>query len=256
MNTLILKFGGSILTDKSVPFSFYPENVTKLAQDLTDYLKTQSNTQCIIVHGAGSFAHPIVQEYQLHKHFAHPEAPLGLAKAEHGVRTLNTKVVDIFQALGLPLFALSVSSWYDETVHIPFDLLQSILDKDMIPTLYGDVSLLPGQDLSITSGDVLVAQTLAHYTAQGSIRLILVGDTAGVLDQDHQTINQLSKHTIITQPELFGEPKGIDVTGGMQQKLIELIDQAGSGDVVLTSLEGFSAALKGNYTKATRLIAE
>ena len=256
MNTLILKFGGSILTDKSVPFSFYPENVTKLAQDLSDYLKSHPDTQCIIVHGAGSFAHPLVKEYQLHKHFNHPEAPLGLAKTEQGVRTLNTKIVDIFQSSGLPLFALSVSSWYDDTLRIPFDLIQSVLDKDMIPTLYGDVSLLPGRDLSITSGDVLVAQTLAYSAARNSTRLILVGDTAGVLNSNNQTINQLSKNTIITQPELFGEPKGIDVTGGMRQKLIELIDQVGSGDVILTSLEGFSEALNGDYTNATQLIAE
>ncbi len=256
MNTLILKFGGSVITDKSVPFLFCADAANQLAHDLSDYRKDNPDTQCIVVHGAGSFAHPLVKEYQLHQHFDHPQAPLGLAKTEHGVRTLNTKLVDIFHQYDLPLFALSVSSWYQKNMLIPFELIQSILDKDMIPTLYGDVSLLPDQELSITSGDVLVAQTLAHYSQLTTTRLIMVGDTPGVLDQKNQTISHLSKQNIYDQPELFGESKGIDVTGGMRQKLIELIDLSHNGDIVLTNGQHFSDVLHSNYTQATQLILE
>jgi isopentenyl phosphate kinase len=62
--TTIIKFGGSILTDKSKTSTLNPKfNVESVADKLVNY--TKHSLPLVLIHGAGSFGHPQASEHGL-----------------------------------------------------------------------------------------------------------------------------------------------------------------------------------------------
>ena len=51
----ILKLGGSVITHKDEYFSPHNENIERLAEEI----KKSSSKSLVIIHGAGSFGHPV-----------------------------------------------------------------------------------------------------------------------------------------------------------------------------------------------------
>ncbi|KXN71927.1 carbamate kinase-like protein [Conidiobolus coronatus NRRL 28638] len=63
-STTIIKFGGSILTDKSKTSTLNPKfSVKSVADKLVDY--TKHSQPLVLIHGAGSFGHPQASEHGL-----------------------------------------------------------------------------------------------------------------------------------------------------------------------------------------------
>ena len=60
----IVKLGGSVITDKNQPFSIRKIIISNLLTQIKN-----SEKKIIIVHGGGSFGHPLAKEYQIHKGF-------------------------------------------------------------------------------------------------------------------------------------------------------------------------------------------
>ena len=62
---IILKIGGSILTNKDATKSEIDEkNLSRIANEIKSSLDNESK-EIIIVHGAGSFGHPPAKEYKI-----------------------------------------------------------------------------------------------------------------------------------------------------------------------------------------------
>ena len=61
---IILKFGGSVITDKK---SEIPKVNHKVLDRICNILKDKERNM-IIVHGAGSYGHPIAKRYALVEH--------------------------------------------------------------------------------------------------------------------------------------------------------------------------------------------
>ena len=62
---IILKIGGSILTNKDATKSEIDEkNLSRIANEIKSSLDYESK-EIIIVHGAGSFGHPPAKEYKI-----------------------------------------------------------------------------------------------------------------------------------------------------------------------------------------------
>ena len=63
----ILKLGGSILSDKNIPYSIKWDNLERIAMEIKnalDYYKSQNkDIRLIVVHGGGSFGHPVAKKY-------------------------------------------------------------------------------------------------------------------------------------------------------------------------------------------------
>ena len=86
---ILLKFGGSVITDKySNVTSINNENLKKIGK-----LINFSESQVIIVHGAGSFGHPAAKKYKLSEGLIDGvQQDEGFGIARRKVRELN----DIF----------------------------------------------------------------------------------------------------------------------------------------------------------------
>ena len=58
---LIIKLGGSVITDKTKKQTFKKEVMGNLATQIK-----KADKQIIIVHGAGSFGHVLAKEFDIH----------------------------------------------------------------------------------------------------------------------------------------------------------------------------------------------
>jgi Predicted archaeal kinase len=60
---IVLKLGGSIITNKKEPFSFNRDVLLRIGNEL----KSSWPMPLIIIHGGGSFGHPIAEAYEIKK---------------------------------------------------------------------------------------------------------------------------------------------------------------------------------------------
>jgi len=78
---IILKLGGSLLTDKRRKFSFRFEVMKRVAQEIKE-----SGARLVVVHGGGSFGHPLAVEYKLAEGIVSEEQLRGVALTRAAMR--------------------------------------------------------------------------------------------------------------------------------------------------------------------------
>ncbi|MBR5954574.1 MAG: hypothetical protein IK021_04055 [Methanobrevibacter sp.] len=115
---IILKIGGSILTNKDSSESEVDvKSLKRIAFEIMSSLD-KSSKELIIVHGAGSFGHPPAKKYKIGEKFDKAEYPLkriGLCETQNAVKRLNMHVCEAFIQEGLPVVAIPASCFMTET---------------------------------------------------------------------------------------------------------------------------------------------
>ena len=96
MGLTVIKLGGSLLTDKSKPYTMRKEKFRKIAKELKENLD-----EIIIVHGVGSYGHPPVKEYKLYRGYTGKENLLKLSKTQSIVFELRLEFVRALQEEGI-----------------------------------------------------------------------------------------------------------------------------------------------------------
>ena len=85
---IILKIGGSILTNKDAPESEVDsDSLKRIAREIKSSLDNSSK-ELIIVHGAGSFGHPPAKKYKIGQSFDESEYPqkrIGFCEIQNAV---------------------------------------------------------------------------------------------------------------------------------------------------------------------------
>ncbi|MCK4779600.1 MAG: acetylglutamate kinase, partial [Candidatus Lokiarchaeota archaeon] len=83
---ILLKLGGSLLTDKDEPFSIREDVVKNVVKQIID-----ANEKLILIHGGGSFGHPLAREYSISKgiNSSIPNQILGLTKTHQSMIKFN-----------------------------------------------------------------------------------------------------------------------------------------------------------------------
>ena len=145
---IILKIGGSILTNKDAAESEIDEkNLSRIAKEIKSSLDNDSK-EIIIVHGAGSFGHPPAKEYKIGEPFdkdEYPQKRIGFSKTQNAVKRLNMLICDEFIKEDLPVVAVPASSFMVATnkriTEGDLDSFKRYLNKGFIPVIYGDVVL-------------------------------------------------------------------------------------------------------------------
>ena len=59
---VFLKLGGSLITDKTQPYTVRPDKLADLAAQINRSLQTQPSLRLILGHGSGSFGHTAAKE--------------------------------------------------------------------------------------------------------------------------------------------------------------------------------------------------
>jgi isopentenyl phosphate kinase len=253
----ILKLGGSVITHKDGYFSANHDLIKNLAFEIAES-KVKS---LIIVHGAGSFGHPLAKQYSISDGLKYPEQLTGFSKTHQSMILLNRIIVDALLNENIPAFSVCPSSFLltsgKRLLKIDLRIIKQLLDIGLIPVMYGDAVLDTRQGIAILSGDQLVTRLAIEF---GAKRIIFGSDVDGIftsnpkIDGDAQLIEKLSISNVTAK---IGDAINTDVTGGMLGKVSEAEDavRAGSQVIFLNACKKnrVNAALKGERVMGTIL---
>lgn len=247
-----LKIGGSVITDKSVPYKAKKDTLRKIAQALV-----LIKSPMIISHGVGSFAHTSAAKYGGKNGYT---SRLGIAKVARDAQEINRIVMDIFLEVGLPAISFSPRSFLltekGSVEKSLFDPLLEALKQGLIPVIHGDVIWDTVQKTTIYSGETslhLFTQYLRRHEYEVS-KIIQLCNVDGVLDEKNNVIPEITKQSWDKMKVYLQEMKVADVTGGMGHKIEEALQMTKYGieTVLLNGTNGdFSNFLSGKKVRGT-----
>jgi isopentenyl phosphate kinase len=222
---IILKIGGSVITDKSGELVARTEVMNRLAEET----QKAGIKNLIIVHGGGSFGHPTAQKYGIKEGLKHDTQKAGFAETHHVMTVLNGLVMDAFVWHNIPAFSIAPSccvvtengriKLFEDTV------LKTLLKMGFMPVLYGDAILDEKLGFTVLSGDQIVAYLARIF---GASKIVIGVDTDGLYDADPKVAKNAKLYPHLTSRELekvkskLGGSTAADVTGGMLGKIAEL----------------------------------
>jgi isopentenyl phosphate kinase len=225
-DTVILKLGGSVVTDKSADCAISRAQIGSIADSVASALASGKCGGILIVHGAGSCGHPEAKRYRLDVG-AEAGRTEGIAATHDAVSGLNHEVVAILRERGVP--AIGVHPLHlgvaenGRLIGLEYRHIEKMLMLGMVPVIHGDVVMDLARGACIVSGDQLVRH-LAAVLRVG--RVGLATDVPGVLDGG-RVVPAITPEIL---PGLqIGSSSHTDVTGGMRGKIAELLGLAEAG---------------------------
>ena len=233
---IILKIGGSILTNKDAEVSEVDaESLKRIALEIRSSLEN-SHKDLIIVHGAGSFGHPPAKKYRIGERFDRDEYPqkrIGFCEIQNAVKKLNMLICEAFIEEGLPVVAIPASAFMGASnkriTSGSLDAFKGYLAKGFIPVIYGDVVLDDELEFCVISGDQLIQYLAVNLRAD---TVILGTDVDGVYSKNPKTHDDavfFEKFTSLQDLDTLEGTTNVDVTGGMVGKIKELLYLADLG---------------------------
>jgi len=231
-NLIILKLGGSVITEKSKPFTVNYNNLNRLVKEISNALNS-SNFSLILIHGAGSFGHTTVAKYGIDKGIKTRKQVFGFAETQKVQEELNNIVVQTLQDQGLPAIPCQPSSHAimrsGKLSQIFLDSIKGFLEIGLIPVLYGVPAYDEDRGCSILSGDEIASHIAKKLEAK---RVIFGVDTDGILDYNNKLIEEITPEKFKKMKKYVKGSKATDVTGGMLGKLEKISILAGTGTEV------------------------
>ena len=262
MDLTILKLGGSVITKKNEPFICASKTIRRLAREIAE-----SNIKSlIIVHGGGSFGHPIAKEYSIKRGYKDSSQLYGLARTHLSMLELNHIVMTSLIEEGVPAFPIHPSSCFvTKAGRIDWLNINVVLDIQrlgLVPVLYGDISFDRKTGFTILSGDQIVSYLSIRL---GATRIVMGIDVDGLHTSNPKTdpnsrllrrVNLSKQRNSIKKLDVRSDI--VDVTGGMGGKLQELIPalRNGAEAILVNALrpKRVLKALKGEVVVGTVLL--
>jgi len=231
----LIKFGGSVITDKTKECCFKPEVVRRLAAEMK-----HANKEVILVHGAGSFGHILAKRYKLNDGYKEKKQLHGFALTHAMVQQLNSLILASLHdqgiaAVSIPPHAMMTLSDH-QPAHVEFSLFKEYLSSGFLPVTFGDVVLDGKLGFSICSGDLLMQLLAAEFKPE---KVVFVLDEDGLYSANPKTDPKASfmeKATLADLEKLSTRSDAhADVTKGMEGKLevIKKIAKEGIDTILL-----------------------
>jgi len=237
---IILKLGGSVISNKGKPFSFREDVVKNIAEEMAEFYPEK---KFLLVHGGGSYGHPLAKKYGIREGFSE-ERRVGFSRTHQAMIELNKKIVDIFLDKNLPAFSISPSSIFimndGEIMDACFKVIEEMLKKNFIPVLFGDVSLSYNKGMDILSGDQIISFLSEKLMPE---KVIFLMDVDGIYDKNPEEKD--ARLIDILEEEISFEGKAgiFDVTGGVKNKVEEAMKMK-------CPVYFINGMVRGNLTKA------
>ncbi|MDA4125188.1 MAG: isopentenyl phosphate kinase [Thaumarchaeota archaeon] len=225
------------MTDKSKPFSYRPDVVSALAEEIAS-----SGEDAVLVHGGGSFGHVVAKQSGLSSDAAGSSAA-GVSKTRAAMYELNALVCKTMVEYKLNPYAFSPFDAVARSGKAKFaQWLRGLLKAGMTPVTFGDVVPSPG-GFKVLSGDLMVLDLVRVLKPD---RCVFSLDVDGVYEENTRVIIPELTPSKIRKMQV---PTGDDATGGIRLKL-EVAARAASLGAKVCFVSGyrrneFSKALKG-----------
>ena len=227
----ILKLGGSVITEKEKPLTPNYKAIKRLSREI----KESNIKKLVIVHGGGSFGHPIAKKYDISSGLKNEKQLLGFSETHMAMVELNKIIIESLLGEGVPAVPISPLSFIinksGRIWKIDLEIIRRLLDMDFVPVLYGDTVLDTDLGFTILSGDQIASKLAIELKAE---RLIFGVDVDGIftgdpkLDPSAKLIENLKLGKIEKLNLDFGV-RGFDVTGGMHGKFMEAFEAVKCG---------------------------
>lgn len=262
---VLVKLGGSLITDKTLPGTVRREVLARLAREIAA-LASAPPPALLVGHGSGSFGHPVAERHRLDRPVADAEQLAGVAATQDQAARLHRLVVAEFLAAGARPFGWAPSTGLVARNGRPeapdVQTLVAALDLGLLPVVYGDVVVDRTRGAAILSTEQLFLALVEPLAAHGwRIELVVwLGETAGIWDAAGRVVPCLDRARAAALGGAVGGARGIDVTGGMTHRLetaLELADRGVESWIVDGREPGrLAAATRGEPGPGTLVCAD
>lgn len=224
---VIIKLGGSALTDKSRIYTPRKQVIHKAASQVESICKKRS---VVLIHGAGSFGHIPVKKYGLRFGFKNTHQLRGLAVTKAKLLEWETILDDILLEHDVPLLPFITSNFLVATdgriCSAELKPIRGCLQLGCVPCAGGDIVTDLTRGFCIISGDQLAAYLALKLNASS---LIFGVDVDGIFDSnpklnpDAQLLKKVSTTKALDLVQKATGEMSFDVTGGMAGKIREAV---------------------------------
>ncbi len=256
---VVVKLGGSAITDKSKPSTARLEVIHNAIKEVASY-----SGQLVLLHGGGSFAHPFVSEAALRNGFRQKSQLASISEIELNLDQL-TRIIGVGLLLQhrpfVPLAPMSFMTLRSGVVGRWFlSPVTAALGLGLIPLIHGDIVFDETRGCSIVSAD-RIASLLGEKI--GIPRVLFGCDVDGLYDGNPKTSSRAKLIVEVSRRNYSQVLKGLraskgDVTGGMRGKALEALRLAKHGCECyifnLTESPNLRNLLKGSTSIGTRFV--
>ena len=224
-NIIILKLGGSLLTDKNSPFSIREDVVRDSIRQIID-----AKEKIILIHGGGSFGHPLAKKYKIINGFnsSVPYQVLSLTETHHSMNNFNSFLIKNFLDMKYPALSIQASNIFvkdsQKILTSSMEIILTMLDIDILPILYGDIIFNKKGSFSIISGDQIILELCKKLDRYRISKVVFTMETDGI----YLNVDEGGEDCILATErysddlehlKLANLGQKIDDTGGIKGKL-------------------------------------
>lgn len=247
--TIFLKLGGSLITEKTGVEEVRNEVLWRLAEELKQTREAKPDLRLVLGHGSGSFGHVAGAKYGTRHGVKTKTEWKGFTEVSAAASRLNEYVIAALQAVGLPAISLRPSAsaiCQDGRISdMAIRPLELALNAGLLPVVFGDVAF------DLQRGGTIISTEEVMMVIADSLRpswFLLAGETAGVLNFEGDVVPLITEGNLSGLLPALGGSRGTDVTGGMAAKVQSMLDLVAAQREMQILI--FSGLVAGNLQKA------
>lgn len=205
---IIVKLGGSIITEKSSYKRFRKRTTGRIIKELAEIEEPMA-----IVHGGGSFGHIMAKEYNLPGKIT-DKSRIGASIIHKDMVDLNQMVTSMLLENGISAVSFPPSTYICGEKK-GYGTLEAFLEAGLTPVSFGDIYLKSREEIGIYSGDRIMLDLSERLKPR---RAIFISDVDGLYDKNpklHKDAKLL--RSVFDQADF--ESEVADVTGGIKGKI-------------------------------------
>ena len=255
---IVIKLGGAAITDKARLFVIKRNTIAATARVLANH------RDYLLVHGAGSFGHILVNKYNIIGPIRSDRQLIGYAKTKASLLKLESEVVSILAQNRIPAAPVAASSCLmadgGRIISQNFEIVASMLKLGLVPCIGGDLVQDISLGASVVSGDQIAVNLAMAFHAS---TIIFGTDVDGLfaadpkVDHKAKLISTLDITKLQEWAEKAGPANVPDATGGMRGKLTEILPAVRAGIKVmminLNNPQRLQRAIAGKPVKGTTI---
>ncbi len=226
-NLVLIKLGGSVITDKEKSMTLRADVLKRLVDEIARARSKNPDTLFIIGHGQGSFAHVPAAKYKTMQGFVNEESVQGMAIVQDLAAQLNRIVVAAFLRANIPAVSFYPSNILvtknRTAVSSDLSVLEEYLRKGLMPITCGDVIVDQAQGCTIWSTEEVLTFFARELSAKGwkIDKIVHVVEVDGFYDENKTVVLEITGKNWPQLQKALTATRGVDVTGGMGLKVEE-----------------------------------
>jgi len=205
---LLVKMGGSVITDKKIYKKFREEAVKRIVENLPQ-------EKLLVVHGGGSFGHILASKYEITSGFEEDKR-MGFAQIGLDMMDLNMRILKIFHEKNLPAISIPPLAFHIFGKKMDMSVFRNASQLGFYPVTYGDIIFDATQGINICSGDYLMLNLAREFKPE---KVIFLTDVDGIYDRSPSIKG--AKLIEVLRRDMNPETaiRVADVTGGIAYKI-------------------------------------